>query len=367
NRVAAELLGVHTGQSLERAVERAPRLAPVVAFLRSVGGEMARITVRLPAVSGSAGGAESAGYAGDAGSRGGTDVAGRSGSAEAPAGTTGTGEREWTLVWVPLPGTGEPAALLVVEDATEELRGQRLLAWAEMARMIAHEIKNPLTPIQLSTEHMQEVYARDPEHFREVFLRCTRNILTQVEELRTIAAEFSAYSAIPRIDRQPGDLTAAVSGLVEGYRAAPPEGVTVDLEIHPGNGHGAEPANVANPANPANPASTAILTRFDAKLLGRAVRNLLENALRASAGGGRVVVRIERQNGSARIEVADRGPGVRPELLGRIFDPYFSTHATGTGLGLPIARRIVEEHGGTITARNRAHGGLAVVITLPIG
>ena len=320
NRVAAELLGVTVGQSLERLVARSPRLEPVAAFLRSAGGEMARATVRL--------------------------------------GGTAAGEHEWSLVWVPLPGQGEPFALLVVEDVTEELRGQRLLAWAAMARMIAHEIKNPLTPIRLSAEHMREVYQRDPEHFAGVFERCTANILTQVEELRSIASEFSTYSAIPRIDPRPGDLTAAVAGLVEGYRAAPPHGVRVELET---------------PNGP-------IEARFDAKLLLRAVRNLIENALRASAGGGRVVVRVERDGvagagsgggdggpagPSARIAVLDSGPGVPPELLGRIFDPYFSTHDAGTGLGLPIARRIAEEHGGEIAARNRPEGGLEAVIVIP--
>jgi signal transduction histidine kinase len=307
NRVAAELLGVAVGQSLERVVARSERLAPVAAFLRSAGGEMARATVRL--------------------------------------GGTAPGEREWSLVWVPLPGQGEPFALLVVEDATEELRGQRLLAWAAMARMIAHEIKNPLTPIRLSAEHMREVYHRDPEHFAGVFERCTANILSQVDELRSIASEFSTYSAIPRIDPRPGDLTAAVSELVEGYRAAPPRGVSVELETPSG----------------------AISARFDAKLLLRAVRNLIENALRASAGGGRVVVRVERDagGGSAHVAVLDSGPGVPPDLLARIFDPYFSTHDAGTGLGLPIARRIAEEHGGNIAARNRPEGGLEAVITIP--
>jgi signal transduction histidine kinase len=318
NRVAAELLGVGVGQSLERLVARGERLAPVAAFLRAAGGEMARATVRL--------------------------------------GGTSAGEREWSLVWVPLAGQGDPAALLVVEDVTEELRGQRLLAWAAMARMIAHEIKNPLTPIRLSAEHMREVYRRDPERFDAVFERCTANILTQVEELRSIASEFSTYSAIPRIEPRPGDLTATVGELVEGYRAAPPHGVSVELETPDG----------------------AIAARFDAKLLSRAVRNLIENALRASAGGGRVLVRVERVPGAAdgaavgaasavaaRIAVLDHGPGVQPDLLARIFDPYFSTHDSGTGLGLPIARRIAEEHGGTIEAHNRPQGGLEAVITIP--
>ncbi len=309
NRVAGELLGVAVGEALDRVAEGEERLAPVAEFLRHAverPWEMARQTVRLA--------------------------------------EPGSGEREWSLVWVPVPGAGEPSALLVVEDATEVLRGQRLLAWAEMARIIAHEIKNPLTPIRLSTEHLREVYRSAPEQLDRVFERCTVNILSQVEELRSIASEFSTYSAILRIEPKPGDLTQAIEELVEGYRAAPPEGVSVELETD-----GPIPA------------------RFDAKLLGRAVRNLMENALRASAGGGRVTVRVERQDGHARISVLDEGPGVRPpENLPRIFDPYFSTHDTGTGLGLPIARRVVEEHGGTITARNRAERGLEVVITLPV-
>lgn len=307
NRVASELLGTEVGGSLEEAVARSERLAPVAVFLRSAGAEMTRSTVRLP-------------------------------------GTDGGGEQEWSLVWVPVPGAGEPSALLVVEDATEVLRGQRLLAWAEMARMIAHEIKNPLTPIRLSAEHMMEVYRHDPDHFDRVFERCTNNILTQVDELRSIASEFSAYSSIPRIDPKPADLVASVADLVEGYRAAPPQGVSVDFEAEP----------------------ETLVTRFDAKLLHRAVRNLIENALRASTGGGRVVVRVEKSNGFARIAVRDSGPGVPPDLLPRIFDPYFSTHDTGTGLGLPIARRIAEEHGGDIKARNLPEGGLEVMVSLPV-
>jgi len=310
NRVAAEMLGAEVGESLERIVTGQERLAPVADFLRaSDRSEMARETVRLAGPDG------------------------------AP-----NGEREWSIVWVPLPGAGEPAALLVLEDATEVLRGQRLLAWAEMARIIAHEIKNPLTPIRLSAEHMREVWQRDPGHFDRVFERCTTNILSQVEELRTIASEFSAYSALLEIDPKPGDLAAAVKDLIEGYRAAPPAGVSLDLDVD-----GPLPA------------------RFDAKLLQRAVRNILDNALRAAgAGGGHVLVRVSRDNGAARIAVLDDGPGVRPENLPRIFDPYFSTHDTGTGLGLPIARRVVEEHGGSITARNRVEGGLEVAITLPV-
>jgi two-component system nitrogen regulation sensor histidine kinase NtrY len=326
NRVAADLLGVAVGERLDRTL-RAARLAPVRAFLRETqAGESARRTIRLASPVPAATENPPPGHPAD----------------------RAEGEREWTILRVPVPGAGEPSELLVVEDATEELRAQRLLAWAEMARIIAHEIKNPLTPIRLSTEHLREVWKRDREHFEPVFERCTTNILAQVDELRQIALEFSTYSSIPRIDPAPADLVAAMGELIEGYRAAPPPGVEVVFE----------------------PRVKVLPARVDSRLLGRAVRNLIENAIRASAGGGRVTLRLEAEGSRAKIAVLDEGPGVAPELLPRIFDPYFSTHDTGTGLGLPIARRIAEEHGGEIAARNRteepgARRGLEVAITLP--
>jgi len=254
------------------------------------------------------------------------------------------GEREWSVVWVPIPGGGDPAALLVVEDVTEMLRVQRLEAWAEMARIIAHEVKNPLTPIRLSTEHMQQVYATDPTRFGEVFERCTRNILGQVEELREIASEFSTYSRVPNMDLRPGDVVSLARSVTAAYQAAPPPGVDIRFES----------ATMSAPA------------RIDERLLTRALRNLLENAVRASRDEGEVAVRVTTDNGTIGIDVSDRGPGVRAEDMGRIFEPYFSTYDTGTGLGLPIARRIVEVHGGTISAANRPGGGLAVHIALPL-
>jgi nitrogen fixation/metabolism regulation signal transduction histidine kinase len=344
NRVAEELLGVEVGDRLDDVLAGHPRLAGLAPWLAAADRDIVQRTVRLlpPA---------SVPVEGDGGGAG----------QEESEGT----EREWTLVWVPVPGEGEPAALLVVEDVTETLRSQRLEAWAEMARIIAHEIKNPLTPIRLNIEHLQQVWndrrghGAVDERFARALERCTVNVLAQVDELRQIASEFSTYSRIPKIDPRSGDLVAALRELAEPYRAAPPPGVVVEVEAEPGS----------------------IEARFDRRLLARAVRNLVENALRASAGGGKVVLRVERQPAStgdgggaaapgagaaeARIAVLDCGPGIDPALLQRIFDPYFSTYDTGTGLGLPIARRIAEEHGGSIGARNRPGGGLEVFITLP--
>jgi two-component system nitrogen regulation sensor histidine kinase NtrY len=251
------------------------------------------------------------------------------------------------LVWVPIESAGEPTALFVIEDVTEVLRVQRLEAWAEMARIIAHEVKNPLTPIRLSTEHLRAVYRSRPEEFEEVLDRCTSNILEQVEELRQIAADFSTYSRIPEIKRETGDLAVEVRKLVETYRSAPPPGVEVSLVVEEG----------------------VTKTQFDARLVSRALRNLIENAIRASEGGGEVKITVSAPAsiGYVEVRVEDRGPGVEPTLLTRIFEPYFSTEEQGTGLGLAIARRVAEEHHGKVHAHNRPQGGLAVTFRLPSG
>ncbi|MDX1501963.1 MAG: ATP-binding protein [Thermoanaerobaculia bacterium] len=306
NRVAQRLLGVAVGEPLVSSLGGSERLAPVAGLLAGDLGVPRQSTVRL------------------------ADAEGE--------------EREWTLVWAPLSGAGEARALLVVEDVTEVLRGQRLEAWAEMARIIAHEIKNPLTPIRLSAEHMRAVRAASPDQFDAVFERCTENILAQVAELQQISTEFQVYSRIPRCEPRPGDLGELVEEVVSAYAAAPPAGVEIEV------------AGAPRPV----PAS------FDGRLLRRAVRNLVENALRAAETGGRVQVALHTGDGWARIVVADDGPGVPEGDLARIFDPYFSTHDAGTGLGLPIARRIAEEHGGSVRAANRPGGGLEVTISLPL-
>jgi signal transduction histidine kinase/HAMP domain-containing protein len=305
NRVAHELFGIDVGEPLEMALRRRDNLSPVADFLAKAGSRPVQETIRLGGPPGE--------------------------------------EPEWTLIWVPLTGEGEPVALLVVEDVSEVLRGQRLEAWAEMARMIAHEIKNPLTPIRLSAEHLREVRARRPQELDEVLERCTTNILKQVEELQQISSEFSIYSRIPKIRLRRGDLAEEVEAVVEGYRSAVESGI--DIQFSSMNG--------------------PWWAEFDARLLRRAVRNLLENALNATSGGGAVRVAVEGRDAVIEIRVADTGEGVDPAVLPRIFEPYFSTEDTGTGLGLPIAQRIVEEHGGRISATARAPHGLEVVISLP--
>jgi len=307
NRVAMDLMGCEVGSPIEEALERDARLQPISKWLTQTRDRLSQETVQL----------------------------------ESP---DSDDLQEWSLVWAPLSGAGEPSALFVVEDVTEVLRSQRLQAWAEMARMIAHEIKNPLTPIRLSAEHLREVYASDPEGLEGVLESCTANILKQVGELQEIASEFSTYSKIPKMNAMRGDLLEVVRQLVSAYRTSPPRGVEISLTS----------------------SSDSVEADFDDRLVSRALRNLIENALNATPSGGKIEIRVEEEGGEARISVADDGPGVDAELLSRIFEPYFSTHDSGTGLGLPIACRIAEEHHGRVTARNRPSGGLEVTISLPV-
>ena len=240
-------------------------------------------------------------------------------------------------------------AARIASARADLVRAQRLEAWAEMARLIAHEVKNPLTPIRLSTEHLRQVWRDAPDRMDEVFERCTGNILTQVDELARTAGEFSTYSRIPLARPAPDDLSEAVREVVDGYEGTVRGAVAVTFESTSG--------------------MTDAVVAFDRRLLQRAVRNLVENALRASGRDGEVLVRVEpcRADGSVAVTVSDRGPGVPDSDLERIFEPYFSTSSGGTGLGLPIARRIVQEHGGTIAAATRPGGGLEVRMVIPGG
>ncbi len=310
NRAAKALLSVEVGQTLED-VAAAEHLAPLALSLAERRRDRPlRTTVRLA-------------------------------SDEAEQGTDG--EKEWSLVWLPVEGAGDPAALLVVEDVSEVLRAERLEAWAEMARLIAHEIKNPLTPIRLATEHLQRVWRRSPEQLDSVFERCTENILEQVEELRRTATEFSTYSRIPEAERLHADLALVVRSVVEPYVTSRPPGVEIAM------------AGV----------DQQIPAAIDQRLIGRALRNLVENALRASGASGRVDITLSARHGLASLTVADRGRGVPVGQLERIFDPWFSTSSGGTGLGLPITRRVAEAHDGRVYARHREGGGLEVVLELP--
>ncbi len=249
------------------------------------------------------------------------------------------GER-WRVVTVPLPLGGAGARMAVIEDVSDLVRSNRLAAWAEMARIIAHEIKNPLTPIRLSVEHLREVWKRGSPDFDRVLEECVQNVLRQTETLRQSAAEFSDYARLPRPEMR----TLAVAGLLHeaaaAYAGAP--GVRIVVEAPPG-----------------------LRALGDARLLSRLLSNLVGNSVEALGAGGTVRLAAQRRGRRIEISVEDDGPGVSPEILPRLFDPYFSAKSGGTGLGLAIAKKIVEEHGGSIGAESRSPSGLRVRFDLP--
>jgi signal transduction histidine kinase len=227
---------------------------------------------------------------------------------------------------------------------TDLEHSNRLAAWAEMARQVAHEVKNPLTPIQLSAEHLRRVYGDPSVDFRATLHSCTETILRQVRNLRGIVTEFSAYARPPASELGPVDLEPLLRASCERYMEALPPGIGVTLETQP-----------------------APPVRADARLLERAIVNLLENALQAVGEVGTIRVRLRHAREEARVvvEVEDSGPGIEPEVLGRVFEPFFSTKTSGSGLGLALVKKTVEDHGGGVSLVTRP-GSTRVSIWLPV-
>jgi nitrogen fixation/metabolism regulation signal transduction histidine kinase len=230
---------------------------------------------------------------------------------------------------------------------TELERTQRLEAWADMARQVAHDIKNPLTPIQLSAEHARRINADQGRPLSPVLDDCVNAILAQVALLRQISAEFSSFASSPTPRPETTDVVALIEEVVEPYRAGLTGRIVIDVQA---------PADL--------PAVT-----IDRTLFARALINIIENALHAMPGGGRlnIALRASSQGTPAVIvEVTDTGVGMGPDDVAKIFEPYFSTRATGTGLGLTIAKRNVELNGGTIEVTSRRGSGTVVTMTLPL-
>jgi signal transduction histidine kinase len=207
-------------------------------------------------------------------------------------------------------------------------RSNRLAAWADMARQVAHEVKNPLTPIQLSAEHLRRVYQDQGADFAATLEACTSTILKQVRNLRGIVTEFSAFARPPAGELGLEDPAEIVAEAVRPYQAGLPPGVELDVARN----------------------GLTSRVRVDRRLLERAVVNLVENALQAVGERGRitVTVRDRPEDGRVEVEVLDSGPGVPPEARSRIFEPFFSTKTSGSGLGLALVKKIAEDHGGGV-------------------
>jgi signal transduction histidine kinase len=223
-------------------------------------------------------------------------------------------------------------------------RTHRLEAWAEMARQVAHEIKNPLTPIQLNAEHLRRVHTDRGEPLSPVLQECVATILAQVKLLRQIASEFSSFASSPTARPTDVNLAALVREIVDPYRI----GLTGRIDFH---------VDLA-PDLPA--------VHVDRTLITRALTNIIENALHAMPGKGALRVEAHADGSRVHLVVGDSGVGMDAEALARAFEPYFSTKGTGTGLGLPIAKRNVELSGGTIAVSSERDRGTTVEIYLPV-
>jgi two-component system, NtrC family, nitrogen regulation sensor histidine kinase NtrY len=235
---------------------------------------------------------------------------------------------------------------------------QRISAWQEFARRLAHEIKNPLTPIQLAIQEVSRGYSgSEPEHKQR--LEDARSIIEEeVATLRRLTSEFSTFAKLPQATLAPADLNDFVrdasrsfDALVEEHK--PREGTgTLEVVTHCDK--------------------RALPVRIDAMMLKRALDNLVRNALQAlrehpQVSDSRVVVRTLREGKFAVLEIADNGPGVPERDRGRVFDPYFTTKSEGTGLGLPIVKKVVLEHHGEIACGDSDQGGASFRIKLPLG
>jgi signal transduction histidine kinase len=222
-------------------------------------------------------------------------------------------------------------------------RTHRLEAWAEMARQVAHEIKNPLTPIQLSADHLRRVHADKGYPLSPVLEECVETILGQVRLLRQIAAEFSSFASAPTA--RPSVVSAGdlVEEVVGPYRMGLGGRIAIDVDM---------PSQLPP-------------IHVDRTLLARALANIIENALHAMPGSGHLSIRGSAEDSWVSLQVQDTGIGMDPEARARAFEPYFSTKATGTGLGLSIARRNVELSRGTITVESEKGRGTTVTIRLP--
>lgn len=240
---------------------------------------------------------------------------------------------------------------------------QRIGAWQEFARRLAHEIKNPLTPIQLAAQEMHRSYGGDDARYRRKLDDACGIIEEEVETLRRLVSEFSSFARLPTADLAAADLADFVRES-ERSLAAVQEDVGVGVaSTHEDAGQSVAPVSLELVA-PSHPMPVLI----DAMMLKRCLDNLVRNALQALRGrvrGGKVRVEARAVEAGYELRVEDDGPGIPERDRDAIFDPYFTTKGDGTGLGLAIVKKVVLEHGGEIRCEGSPLGGAAFVITLP--
>jgi signal transduction histidine kinase len=239
---------------------------------------------------------------------------------------------------------GFNAMVMNLKQHQQELADMsKKVAWAEMARKVAHEIKNPLTPIQLSAEHLLKVYGDNKENFDEVLEESASYIITEVENLRNIAHEFLQTSKEASLKKEKLDLKVLIEETVAPYKNLLAERIEFEESYEESY-------------------FPMVADRGKLKIV---LRNILNNAIESIQDQGNISITLKKEATNYSIQITDTGTGIDEEMAERIFEPYFSTKDAGTGLGLPIAKKIIEDHGGTIQATVRKAGGLTILIKLP--
>jgi two-component system nitrogen regulation sensor histidine kinase NtrY len=277
-------------------------------------------------------------------------AAARDGRAEAPAQEIAMPrdgqELHLAVVATPLVAEGgeSEGAVLVLDDVTPLIRAQKVAAWREVARRLAHEIKNPLTPIQLCAERLRRHFASAPPRAQALVNECTTTIVGEVESLKGLVDEFSQFARMPAPRTIPTDLTHLITDTLALY-----DGILTDVRIEQ------------------RAAGDIPLVRLDPEQIRRVVINLVDNAVEVMDRTGRITVetQLDRPNGVVRLTVADDGPGIPPAERDKLFLPYYSTKRRGSGLGLAIVRRIIAEHGGNIEVADNTPRGTRFTIELP--
>ena len=251
-------------------------------------------------------------------------------------------------------GSVPAGVVLVFDDVTPLIRTQRVAAWRDVARRLAHEIKNPLTPIQLSAERLRRQFSTAPPTARALIDECTSTIVTEVDSLKALVDEFAQFARMPAPKAAPTELNAVLTDTLALYRGLFKE-IALERRL----------------------AGDLPLVRIDAEQIRRVIINLIDNAVEALGGAaagprpdGRppvieVATAHDPGNGVVRITVTDNGPGIPPEDREKLFMPYYSTKRRGSGLGLAIVRRIIAEHGGAIDAANNTPSGTVFTVELP--
>ena len=242
------------------------------------------------------------------------------------------------------PGQGPPGAVIVLEDVTPLMQAQKVAAWGEVARKLAHEIKNPLTPIKLSAQRVRKAHLKNATDFDRVLSESIDAIVSEVDALQHLVDEFAQFARLPPSRPVEGSLNGVVEAALALYETAYPQ-VSLERKLDP----------------------ELPLLRLDGPQIKRVIINLVDNAIAALGEKGSIEIGTAFDSASRRVTltVADSGPGIPPASRETIFAPNFSTKKKGSGLGLAIARRIVEDHGGEIRVEDNTPRGARFVIELP--